>query len=193
MVEQNDDSKDRIDPVTGIRTGEVSDDESGVVASAGNPVALVLNQVASVYNTGLNIGIIIALGVLLLFLPTFGSELAPNSSLFSEIIPTMIQSWVMLAVLIVLVISMRRFGGLLYKAIEPIIVPGKGQRKVKEPLSASEMASDWYKSFRSRWLAAPNNISMAMSSAWRGRERGLAIFAGVFLSSLVITLSLIHI
>ena len=187
MAEQSDDPKDRIDPVTGIRTGEASDDESGQVASAGNPVALVLNQVASVYNTGLNIGIIIALGVLLLFLPTFGSELAPNSSLFSEIIPTMIQSWVMLAVLIVLVISMRRFGGLLYKAIEPIIVPGKGQRKVKEPLSASEMASDWYKSFRSRWLAAPNNISMAMSSAWRGRERGLAIFAGVFLSSLVIT------
>ena len=36
-------------------------------------------------------------------------------------------------------------------------------------------------------LAVPNNISMALKSAWRARERGLAIFAGVFLSSLVIT------
>ena len=156
-----------------------------------------MDQIGTFLNTGYNIVILIALGFSMLFLQTAGSELAPNSSLISEIIPTMIQAWVMLAVSIVFVLSMRRFGGLLYKAIEPIIVPGKGQKKDKEPFSASEMASDWYKSFRSRWLAAPNNISMAMSSAWRGRERGLAIFAGVFLSSLVITtvlaLSLIHI
>ena len=107
-----------------------------------------------------------------MFLATAGSELASNSSLISEIVPTMILSWVMLAILIVLVISTKRFGGLLYRAIEPIIVPGTGRKKDKEPFSPYEMASDWYKSFRSRWLAAPNNISMAMSSAWRGRERG---------------------
>ena len=187
MVEQNDDPRDRIDPVTGISTGEVSDAGSVETASDANQVVLGLNRIGAFLNTGYNIVLIIALGFSVLFLQTAGSELAPNSSLISEIIPTMIQSWVMLAVLIVFVLSMRRFGGLLYKAIEPIIVPGKGQKKDKEPFSASEMASDWYKSFRSRWLAAPNNISMAMSSAWRGRERGLAIFAGVFLSSLVIT------
>jgi hypothetical protein len=33
----------------------------------------------------------------------------------------------------------------------------------------------------------PDNFVMAAKSAWRGRERGLAIFAGVFLASLVIT------
>ena len=187
MTEQNDDSRDRIDPVSGVRTGEISDAGSGGVASGENPVMLVLNRIASVYNTGLNIGLIVAFGIVLLFLPSVGSELAPNSSLFSEIIPTMILAWILLAFCIVMSVSIRRFAGFLYKVVEPIIVPGKGQKRDKKPFSASDMASDWYKSFQSRWLAAPNNISMAMSSAWRGRERGLAIFAGVFLSSLVIT------
>ena len=186
-MEQNDDSRDRIDPVTGIRTGEASDAGSDETASDANQVVPVLNRIGTFLNTGYNLVLLIGLGLSVFLLPAAGSELAPNSSLVSEIIPTMIQAWVMLAILIVLAISMKRFGGLLYKAIEPIIVPGKGQKKDKEPFSPSEMASDWYKSFRSRWLAAPNNISMAMSSAWRGRERGLAIFAGVFLSSLVIT------
>ena len=35
--------------------------------------------------------------------------------------------------------------------------------------------------------AIPDNISMALRSAWKGRERVLAVFAGVFLASLVIT------
>ncbi|HJM24723.1 MAG TPA: FtsX-like permease family protein [Candidatus Thalassarchaeaceae archaeon] len=38
-----------------------------------------------------------------------------------------------------------------------------------------------------RLLSMPDNFVMAAKSAWRGRERGLAIFAGVFLASLVIT------
>ncbi len=108
-------------------------------------------------------------------------------SLLTKVLPTMLQSWVMLAFFIVFVISSKRFGGLLYRIIEPIIVPSKGQKRDKTPFSMSDMATNWYRSFRSTWLAAPNNISMAISSAWRGRERGLAIFAGVFLSSLVIT------
>ena len=33
----------------------------------------------------------------------------------------------------------------------------------------------------------PSNARTAVESAWRGRERGLAIVAGVFLASLVIT------
>ena len=108
-------------------------------------------------------------------------------SLLTKVLPTMLQSWVMLAFFIVFVISAKRFGGVLYRLIEPIIVPSKGQKRDKTPFSMTDMATNWYRSFRSRWLAAPNNISMAISSAWRGRERGLAIFAGVFLSSLVIT------
>ena len=52
------------------------------------------------------------------------------------------------------------------------------------------MINRWRKfveSFRLNILAAPNNIRLAIQSAWRGRERGLAIFAGVFLASLVMT------
>ena len=56
-----------------------------------------MNRIGAFLNTGYNIVLIIALGFSVLFLQTAGSELAPNSSLISEIIPTMIQSWVMLA------------------------------------------------------------------------------------------------
>ena len=111
MVEQNDDPRDRIDPVTGISTGEVSGAGSVETASDANQVVLGLNRIGAFLNTGYNIVLIIALGFSVLFLQTAGSELAPNSSLISEIIPTMIQSWVMLAVLIVFGLSTRRFGG----------------------------------------------------------------------------------
>ena len=40
---------------------------------------------------------------------------------------------------------------------------------------------------KTRLMSLPDNLIMAAKSAWRGRERGLAIFAGVFLASLVIT------
>ena len=109
MVEQDNDSRDRIDPVTGIRTGEVSDAGSVETAPDANQVVSVLDQIGTFLNTGYNIVILIALGFSMLFLQTAGSELAPNSSLISEIIPTMIQAWVMLAVSIVFVLSMRRF------------------------------------------------------------------------------------
>ncbi len=38
-----------------------------------------------------------------------------------------------------------------------------------------------------RFRDAPDNLRLAALGAWRGRERGMAVFAGVFLSSLVIT------
>ena len=38
-------------------------------------------------------------------------------------------------------------------------------------------------------LDLPSNARMAAESAWRGRERGLAIIAGVFLASLVILMN----
>ena len=41
--------------------------------------------------------------------------------------------------------------------------------------------------WRRRIRDAPENIRLASQSAWRGRERGLAVVAGVFLASLVIT------
>ena len=108
-------------------------------------------------------------------------------SLVTKVLPTMLQSWIFLAFFIIFLIGSRRFFRLLYSLIRPIIEPSKGQKKVKREFSPEEMAQEWLRSFQSRWLSAPNNISMAVKSAWRGRERGLAIFAGVFLSSLVIT------
>ena len=41
--------------------------------------------------------------------------------------------------------------------------------------------------WRRRIRDAPENLRLASQSAWRGRERGLAVVAGVFLASLVIT------
>ena len=41
--------------------------------------------------------------------------------------------------------------------------------------------------WKTRLLATPDNLWMAGKSAWISRERGLAVFAGVFLASLVIT------
>lgn len=108
-------------------------------------------------------------------------------SLVTKVLPTMLQSWIFLAFFIVFLIGSRRGFMLLYSLIKPIIEPSKGQKKAKREFSPEEMAQEWLRSFQSRWLSAPNNISMAVKSAWRGRERGLAIFAGVFLSSLVIT------
>ena len=108
-------------------------------------------------------------------------------SLLSKVLPTMLLAWIALAFFIIFAISMKRFGGLLYNLIKPIIEPSKRQKKAKKDFSIEDMYQDWRRSFWTRWLSAPNNISMAMGSAWRGRERGLAIFSGVFLSSLVIT------
>ena len=54
-------------------------------------------------------------------------------------------------------------------------------------MSATNPYVNGVKPSRNRWLAAPNNISMASRVLGVACERGLAIFAGVFLSSLVIT------
>jgi len=107
--------------------------------------------------------------------------------LASEVFPTMLQAWVGLAFLIVFLVGVSKAASLLYKLIKPIIEPVKAKAGSSQALSFKESAGDWYESFKMRWLAAPENISMAVKSAWRGRERGLAIFSGVFLSSLVIT------
>ena len=119
------------------------------------------------------------------------------NSLFSEVIPTMISAWLILIFLIIFVGFIRFWGRSIYRLIKPLIEPEQKRTLEKKKFSLEEYYQSWYKSFRTKWLSAPNNIRLAMQSAWRGRERGLAIFAGVFLSSLVITtvlaLSLIHI
>ena len=39
---------------------------------------------------------------------------------------------------------------------------------------------------KTRLMSLPDNLVMAAKSSWRSRERVLAVFAGVFLASLVI-------
>ena len=41
--------------------------------------------------------------------------------------------------------------------------------------------------FKHRMMELPSRMRLAGQGAWRGRERGLAVIAGVFLASLVIT------
>ena len=50
----------------------------------------------------------------------------------------------------------------------------KGEKTEKPPLKV-------------RILSLPDNLVMAAKSSWRSRERVLAVFAGVFLASLVIS------
>ena len=104
-------------------------------------------------------------------------------SLVSDIIPTMIVAWFTLLFTIWFILSSRngvRWLSNLAKAASDPSIKSTG-------FSPSTFGRRWYSNFKRNWLAAPNNISLAVKSAWRARERGLAIFAGVFLSSLVIT------
>ncbi len=108
-------------------------------------------------------------------------------SLFSEVIPTMTIAWILVIVIIISWKINRSIARSLYRLIEPLITPDKKLISEKEEFSFEGYAINWYHSFRATWLSAPNNIRLAMQSAWRGRERALAIFSGVFLASLVMT------
>ena len=44
-----------------------------------------------------------------------------------------------------------------------------------------------FSKFQHRMLELPSRFRLAAQGAWRGKERGLAVITGVFLSSLVIT------
>ncbi len=104
-------------------------------------------------------------------------------SLVSDVIPTMIVAWLTLLFTIWFILSSRngvRWLSNLAKAASDPSIKSTG-------FSPPTFGRRWYSNLKRNWLAAPNNISLAVKSAWRARERGLAIFAGVFLSSLVIT------
>lgn len=173
-------ARDRIDPVSGVKTGEGQQapeepevDEDVVERALG----LAWTGILASYWFYIAICTLVAI---LAFLSIRDFGISSDSSLVSQIIPTMFQSWIALAVVIFLILGIVKFFRFLYVIVEPT-------DKKKEGFSFEKMISGWDRSLRTTWLAAPNNISMAIKSAWRGRERGLAIFAGVFLSSLVIT------
>jgi len=110
-------------------------------------------------------------------------------SMISEVLPTMLWAWISVGFFILgihtAIKNYRWWYNLAKKAASPNRAGTLDQ--VMDRLSLSNRLKRWFQTLKNRWLAAPNNISMALKSAWRARERGLAIFAGVFLSSLVIT------
>ena len=108
-------------------------------------------------------------------------------TMFSEVVPTMIIAWLGVIFTIIAITFSKKIRHLIFVLIKPLIQPKQVNRLDSKEFSFNEFVSNWYESFRSTWLAAPNNIRLAIQSAWRGRERGLAIFAGVFLASLVMT------
>ena len=54
-------------------------------------------------------------------------------------------------------------------------------------MSISSKLKSMTKDFPRKMRDLPDNLRLAAIGAWRGRERGMAVFAGVFLASLVIT------
>jgi len=105
------------------------------------------------------------------------------NTLFSEVIPTMIISWILVMISIAFIkVGIKRFR--LFKLSLTIL---SDPNLNFEKRSWRERIYGWQESFGQNILAAPNNLRLAIQSAWRGRERGLAIFAGVFLASLVMT------
>ena len=112
-----------------------------------------------------------------------GGELMDLNTLFSEVIPTMIISWILVMISIAFIkVGIKRFR--LFKLSLTIL---SDPNLNFEKRSWRERIYGWKESFGQNILAAPNNLRLAIQSAWRGRERGLAIFAGVFLASLVMT------
>ena len=64
----------------------------------------------------------------------------------------------------------------------------KSEKKNFDAFKVEEIPKiNFIERWRRRVRDAPENIRLASQSAWRGRERGLAVVAGVFLASLVIT------
>ena len=104
-------------------------------------------------------------------------------SMFSQVIPRMIISWFLVMLFIAGVLrSIRRF-----RWVKNRIKILSSPNLHFEKFSLKKFWNKWKFSFTQTWLSAPNNIRLATQSAWRGRERGLAIFSGVFLASLVMT------
>ena len=105
------------------------------------------------------------------------------NSMLTEVIPTMIISWIFVIFFIVTILQIIKRFRIFKKWLQILSDPKLNFEKH----SLSEWIDGWVESFRQNFLAAPNNLRLAIQSAWRGRERGLAIFSGVFLASLVMT------
>ena len=123
-------------------------------------------------------------------------------SMISEVLPTMLWAWIFVGLFILfvqLLIKVYRWFSNLAKNAASGNKSGVASGLAEVGSAATGAVAivsvgywtdpyvEYFKNIGNRLLAVPNNISLALKSAWRARERGLAIFAGVFLSSLVIT------
>ena len=111
-------------------------------------------------------------------------------SMIAEVIPTMLWAWIFVGLFILfvqLLIKVYRWLSNLAKNAASGNKSGVASGLAEVGSAATDPYVEYFKNIGNRLLAVPNNISLALKSAWRARERGLAIFAGVFLSSLVIT------
>ena len=90
------------------------------------------------------------------------------NTLFSEVIPIMIISWISVIFFIASIKqSIKRFRG--FKLwIKILSDPNLNFEK----RSWRGRIDGWVESFRQNFLAAPNNLRLSIQSAWRGRERG---------------------
>ena len=59
--------------------------------------------------------------------------------------------------------------------------------QTSEEVTHNTSNRNWFHRTRQKFRDTPDNFRLAGIGAWRGRERGLAVVAGVFLASLVIT------
>ncbi len=91
-----------------------------------------------------------------------GGELMDLNTLFSEVIPTMIISWISVMIFIVsikrIIKRFRRFK----RSLKILSDPNLNFEK----RSWRERIYGWQESFRQNVLAAPNNLRLAIQSAW---------------------------
>ena len=111
--------RDRIDPVSGVKTGEdeQAPEEPEVVKEdvVGRALSLAKTGIEASYMFYIAICTLVAI---LAFLSIRDFGISSDSSLVSQIIPTMFQSWIALAVVIFLILGIVKFFRFLYAIVE---------------------------------------------------------------------------
>lgn len=88
-------------------------------------------------------------------------------SLISDVIPNIIVSWLLLLV----IIGLAHLMGNGLKILRNIAKNASNPNAVSEPFSLDSWLRNWFFGLKTSVLSAPNNISMAIKSAWRARKR----------------------
>ena len=84
------------------------------------------------------------------------------NSMITEVIPTMIISWIFVILFIVTILQIIKRFRIFKKWLKILSDPKLNFEKY----SFSEWIDGWVESFRQNFLAAPNNLRLAIQSAW---------------------------